>query len=189
MNKPKAFGVIIFFVVALTAFGAGGSGSNVFSPYVNEAGKIRVPQNYRTEWVFLGTWSIANDKEDGGAAGFHYVYTQLGTIEAYRKTGKFPDGAVLLKELLKTKTGLLTTGNVSWGNEVEGWFVMVKDNKGRFKGNPLWGDGWGWALFNADNSMETVTTDYKTECIPCHLPVRQNDWVYTYGYPALRINR
>ncbi len=189
MNKPKALSVIISVVVALAAFDADGSGSNVFSPYVNEAGKIRVPKNYRTGWTFLGTWSIASDKVEGGAAGFHNVYTQPGTIEAYRKAGKFPDGAVLVKELLKTKTGPLTTGKVSWGDEVEGWFVMVKDNQGRFKGNPLWGDGWGWALFKADNPMETVTTDYKAECLPCHLPVQQNDWVYTYGYPALKTKR
>ncbi|BCR05371.1 hypothetical protein DESUT3_24400 [Desulfuromonas versatilis] len=62
---------------------------------------------------------------------------------------------------------------------------MVKDAKGRFPGNPPWGDGWGWALFSADDPATTVTKDYKTECIQCHLPVKENDWVYTYGYPPL----
>ncbi len=26
-----------------------------FSPYVDDQGTIRVPENYRTDWVFLGT--------------------------------------------------------------------------------------------------------------------------------------
>ncbi len=120
-----------------------------------------------------------------GDSDFHNVYTQPGTVEAFRETGKFPDGAVLVKELLTAKTDTMTTGEVSYGKETEGWFVMIKDTMGRFKGNGLWGNGWGWALIYADDPSEVVTTDYKTECIPCHVPARNDDWVYLRGYPVL----
>lgn len=76
-------------------------------------------------------------------------------------------------------------GTVSRGDEVEGWFVMVKDTKGRFGSNPLWGDGWGWALFNADRPNIPVTRNYKTECVGCHVPARDDDWIYLSGYPVL----
>jgi Cytochrome P460 len=162
-----------------------GQSPGAFSPYVDDDGTISTPPDFR-EWAYLGTWSIAGDDEEGGAAGFHVVYTQPETIEAYRKTGEFPDGAVLVKELFETDTGDMTTGRVSWARKVTGWFIMVKERQGRFKGNGLWGDGWGWALFQADNPAKTVTKDYKTECLPCHVPATNDDWVYIRGYPVLR---
>ena len=41
---------------------------------------------------------------------------------------------------------------------------MVKDSNGRHAGNKLWGDGWGWSWFDADNPSKTTSTDYKTNC-------------------------
>jgi len=66
---------------------------------------------------------------------------------------------------------------------------MIKDSKGRFAGNPLWGDGWGWALFKPNikeqGQFKNVATDYKSDCIGCHIPAKQNDWIYTEAYPSL----
>ena len=81
----------------------------------------------------------------------------------------------------------MTTGTVSRGAEVEGWFIMIKDTKGRFKSNSLWGNGWGWALFNASDPKNTVTKDYKTECLGCHIPARDKDWIYTEGYHSFKV--
>ena len=179
------------FVLALAAAAIvvrGGEAESSFSPYVDTEGKISVPGDYR-EWAFLGSWHIAPQKgRDGsaGAAGFHNVYTQLSTVEHYRRTGEFPDGAVLVKELLKTKSGKLTTGDVSWATEIEGWFVVVKDTEGRFPDHPLWGNGWGWALFNSGDPMNTVTKNWRTDCLTCHAPAQNTDWVFLEGYPILR---
>ncbi len=161
-----------------------GQSPNAFSPYVDADGTISMPSDFR-EWAYLGTWSIAGDDEEGGAADFHVVYTQPETVEAYRRTGQFPDGAVLVKELIEADSGDLTTGRVSWAKRVTGWFIMIKDRHGRFEGNGLWWDGWGWSLFLADDPATTVTEDYKAECIPCHIPARNDDWVYLRGYPVL----
>jgi mono/diheme cytochrome c family protein len=188
MKKVLIFIFFALFIFALFLLSAQGKTNRTFSPYVDADGNIRVPMNYRTEWAFLGTWAVASKQEKGRIEEFHNVYTQPGTIEAHRKTGMFPDGAVLVKELLKTKTGAMTTGEVSWGTEIAGWFVVVKDSQNRFKGNPLWGDGWGWALFNADSPTNTVTKDYKKDCIPCHLPAKKTDWAYVQGYPVLAMN-
>ncbi len=176
--------IFISLAVALTLLGprnALSQTANDFSPYVDGQGRISVPQDYRS-WAYLGTWAVAGENE---AAGFHIVYTQPETIEAFRRTGTFPDGAVLVKELFETESGDLTTGHVSWTGEAIGWFVMIKDSQDRFKESGLWGDGWGWALFNADDPDQTVTEDYEAECIACHEPVRNDDWIYLQGYPAL----
>jgi hypothetical protein len=63
---------------------------------------------------------------------------------------------------------------------------MIKDAKGRFPGNDLWGDGWGWALFLGKEPARNVATDYSTDCRTCHVPAKKDDWVYIRGYPALK---
>lgn len=163
-----------------------GQTADSFSPYVDEKGNISLPNDFRS-WRFLGTWGVATDEDDQvGSKGFHNVYTQLETVLAFRSTGKIPDGAVLVKELLTAKTNSMTTGEISFATETEGWFIMIKDTQGRFTDNKLWGDGWGWALFNADDPTTTVTTDYKSDCLGCHIPAKKDDWIYIRGYPALR---
>ncbi len=161
-----------------------GQAQETFSPFVDARGGITVPPNYRTSWVFLGTWSIDAGENTAGAKGLHNVYTQPGVVEAHRSGGEFPDGTVLIKELLSAETSPMTTGTVSHGVDVEGWFVMVKDTKNRFPGDKLWGDGWGWALFDSDGMLKTK--DYKADCLGCHIPAKATDWVYIEGYPLLR---
>ena len=183
-----------FIVISYWSFSSEASkrSASALSPYVSDSGEIRVPENYR-EWAFLGTWSIAKedvknsaDASGHGAAGLHNVYTQPSTIEAYRETGNFPDGAMLVKELLTTNTERMTTGQVSRGDEVEGWFVMVKDSKNSYPDNPLWGNGWGWSRFNAGDPLKTVSTNFRIDCLGCHIPAQSTDWVYVKGYPPLR---
>ena len=172
---------------------AGESFTSTYGSLVDDAGNITLPSNFRSDWTFLGTWSIAekdvetaSEASRHGAAGLHNVYTQTGVAEYFQEHGSFPDGAVIVKELLKATTASMTTGTVSRGTEVEGWFVMVKDTEGRFSSSPLWGDGWGWVLFNSDQPEKPVTQNYKTECIGCHIPARDDDWIYLSGYPILQ---
>jgi hypothetical protein len=63
---------------------------------------------------------------------------------------------------------------------------MVKDSKETHPGNPLWGDGWGWSWFDADEPLKTTSTDYHTDCQGCHVPAKATDWIYVNGYPVLR---
>ena len=152
---------------------------------VSGAAELRVPTDYRTTYEFLGAWAIADDKGTGSKQ-LHDVYASPGAIAAYRKTGRFPDGAVLVKEVFATTTAPMTTGTVSRAQTLQGWFVMVKDGKNSHPGNALWGDGWGWSWFDASNRTKTTSKDYKTDCLGCHVPARETDWIYTSGYPVLR---
>lgn len=185
-----------FALLFQTAVSADVSLRSTYQTVVDDAGAISLPDDFRRDWAFLGTWSIAlEDVETSsaasghGAAGLHNVYTQPETIDYFRENGRFPDGAVVIKELLKADTESMTTGTVSRGTIVEGWFVMVKDTEGRFPSNPLWGDGWGWSLIYADQPQVTVTKNYKTECIGCHIPARKDDWIYLSGYPVLEATK
>jgi len=158
--------------------------SNAAEAVVDPNGNLRVPADYRTSYQFLGSWAIANDKAQG-SKGLHVVYASPGAIAAYRNEGRFPDGSVLVKEVYETATGKMTTGTVSHAQKLQGWFVMVKDSKNSHPGNDLWGDGWGWSWFDADNPSKTTSANYKVECLACHEPVRGTDLIYVDGYPPL----
>src|SRR5262245_36813512 len=152
---------------------------------VDDQGHLHVPSNYRATYEFLGTWAIASDK-GAGSSELHTVYATPGTIAAYHTGGQFPEGTVLIKEVYETSTAPMTTGTVSHAQTLKGWFVMMKDSKNSHPGNPLWGEGWGWSWFDAGTPLKTTATDYKKDCLGCHVPAQATDWVYTSGYPALK---
>jgi hypothetical protein len=150
--------------------------------FVDKAGNIRKPPDYRDTYQSLGTYAVL----DSGSGGqMHYTYASPGTAEYYRKTGKFADGTVLVKEVFGTDHAQMTTGDAHWAAGTKVWFVMIKDEKGRFPGNALWGDGWGWALFKSDAPDKQVATDFHKDCLGCHIPASSTDWVYIQGYPVL----
>jgi len=152
---------------------------------VDAQGNLHVPSTYRADYEFLGTWAVAADK-GVGSKELHNVFASPGAIAAYHTSGRFPDGTVLVKEVYETSTAPMTTGTVSHAQTLKGWFVMVKDSNNSHPGNSLWGDGWAWSWFDAGNPTKTTSTDYKKDCLPCHVPARATDWIYTSGYPALK---
>jgi hypothetical protein len=76
---------------------------------VDAEGNLRVPDDYRTAYQFLGSWAVAADQGQGSKE-MHVVHASPGTISAYRKDGRFQDGSVLVKEVFEATTGAMTTG-------------------------------------------------------------------------------
>lgn len=155
------------------------------APPVDAKGNLHVPSNYHQSYEYLGSWAIAADT-GSGSKQIHEVYASPGAIAAYRKSGKFPNGTTLIKEVFATQTSPMTTGTVSRVGKLQGWFVMVKDNKDDHPGNPLWANGWGWSWFDAGKPEKTTSTSFQANCQGCHTPARDTDWVYTQGYAPLR---
>jgi len=160
-------------------------GGPTVATVVDASGNLRVPGDYQTTYQFLGSWAVASD-QGRGSKELHVVYASPDAIAAYRKDGRFPDGTTLVKEVFETATAPMTTGTVSSAKTLKGWFVMVKGGDGRYPGNKLWGDGWGWSWFDAANPSKTTSTDYKADCLGCHVPAQATDWVYVGGYPPLK---
>jgi len=148
---------------------------------VDAKGNIRKPADFRDGYPILGTYMVLDPKGNE----MHQTYASPGAAEFYRNNKKFADGTVLVKEVLATTHARLTTGDAHWAEGTKVWFVMIKDDKGRYPGNPLWGNGWGWALFKSDSPDTQVATDFKKDCLGCHIPAQATDWVYVKGYPVL----
>lgn len=191
MTASYLAGILIAATFALLAIAARG-GSGTLDPgaasgsgaVLDGNGNMRVPDGYRATYQFLGSWAVEAD-QSRGAKELHVVYASPGAVAGYRKEGHFPDGVVLVKEVFAASTAAMTTGTVSHAQTLKGWFVMVKDAAGRHSGS-LWGDGWGWSWFDADNPSSTTSTDYRTNCRGCHVPAQASGWVYVGGYPSLQ---
>jgi hypothetical protein len=113
---------------------------------VDKTGNIGMPSNYRDTFQMMGAYAVVDPKGNE----LHYSYASPGAIDSYRRNGKFADGSVLVKEVYGTEHAQLTTGNANWASNIKVWFVLIKDSKGRYANSPLWGEGWGWALFKSD---------------------------------------
>ncbi len=70
---------------ALFLLSPAASAGDSFSEYVDEKGVISFPEDFRTEMVHLGSWFVP----EGGASGFHDVYTEKSTVEATGKPASF----------------------------------------------------------------------------------------------------
>lgn len=157
-----------------------------FSKYVDNAGNIQLPNNFRQNMTHLGSWFVP----EGDSSGFHDVYTEKDSIDYYQSSKKFKDGTILVKELRAHQSKDYTTGaNVKQATGIKQWFVMIKDTESRFPNNRSWGNGWGWALFMADDANKNISTDYQKDCQGCHLPAKNTDWVYIEAYPTLKTKK
>ena len=99
--------------VAILALGASATvvlaqrqGTNTVStkgrylPEYTKDGDLVLPKNWRS-WVYVGsplTPDGLNDNKEGFPE-YHNVYIEPGSYEIYKKTGEFPDGTIMFKEL------------------------------------------------------------------------------------------
>jgi len=183
MTTPKVLGLAALLALTSGPVVATELATTTFNEHVDGEGNIALPADVRTAWVHLGSWVV--DEADAPGAGFHDVYTQPEAARAYRDDGEFADGTVLVKEIRGIESGEKTTGPALWAGEPKVWFVMVKDAQGRFDG-PHWGNGWGWALFQANDPGANVSESFESTCKGCHVPAQQTDWVFVEGYPTLK---
>src|SRR5262249_31673516 len=94
-----------------------------FSPYVTKDRGVSWPLVDREKCLPLGSWAVAT-KPDKPVDEMHNVYARPEDIQAYRRDGKFPDGAILVKDVTTIGSEKLTTGQSTWTKDIKIWFVM-----------------------------------------------------------------
>lgn len=159
-----------------------------------EDGAVQRPANWR-EWVYAGT-PLTPNALNGGAAPFpefHNVYVEPGAYAEYKKTGQWPEGTQIAKELVLVRENandkangstLEVSGRGYFQGEFQGLELAVKDTA-RFAGEPG-----GWAYFSFghkpqpyDASAKAFPTD---ACNACREKNAATDFVFTQFYPVLR---
>ena len=148
---------------------------------VDKSGNINKPGDYRDLYQTLGTYFVLDPKGNQ----MHLTYASPGAADYYRRNKKFADGTVLVKEVFGTDHAQMTTSDAHWAKDSKVWFVLIKDSKDRYPHNPLWGKRLGLALFKSNAPNKQVATDYKKDCLGCHIPAKADAWIYVKGYPVL----
>lgn len=130
---------------------------------------VRYPEGYR-KWTHVKSMVIQQGHplfESFG--GIHHVYANKKALDAMKSGKPYPDGAVLVFDLLEAKSD--NNAIVEGQRKIIG--VMEKNPK-------MFGQtgGWGFEGFKTD-TRERAVTDPKTACFGCHEPQKKTDYVFS----------
>ena len=181
--------LLMYFSLATTIaiFGQGNAlaaEDMIFS--MNEKGELIKPEGYR-EWVYVGAPVTPNDMNDGKAPfpEFHSVYIDPTSFAHWKKTGKFREGTILVKELLSVVSKVAPSGNGYFMGEFIGLEATIKSSK-LFPKEP---GNWAYFSFTTKDhkTLKQTATAFPTEaCAACHKASAADDMVFTQYYPVLR---
>jgi hypothetical protein len=155
-------------------------------------GKLKLPTGYR-RWVFVGAPLTPNGLNHGEAnfPEYHHVYVEAKNVDAYMKTGSFPEGTVIVKELTRVLDPTFPDGSRTepsgqgyFNGRVNGIDVTVKDNRKFAKTN-----GWGFFTFGHHPLPyeQTAAEAPASQCAGCHIAnVAKTDMTWVQFYPLLR---
>src|SRR5438445_279020 len=155
-------------------------------------GKLELPTGSR-KWVFVGAPLTPNGLNDGkaGFPEYHHVYVEQKNVDAYLKTGEFPEGTVIVKELTRVLNPTFPDGSRKepsgrgyFNGVYNGIDMSIKDSKRFAKTN-----GWGFFTFGHHPMPYDKTSAERpaTECAGCHLAnVAATDMTWIQFYPILR---
>jgi len=155
-------------------------------------GKFKLPTGFR-RWVFVGAPLTPNGLNNGkaGFPEYHNVYIEAKNVDAYLKTGSFPEGTVIIKELTRVLSPTFQDGSRTepsgrgfFNGAYNGIDATVKDSK-RFPNS----NGWGFFTFGHHPLpyAKTAAESPVTECAGCHAAnVAKTDMTWIQFYPLLR---
>ena len=147
------------------------------SPAGQTLPSVPFPDGYRS-WQVVKSMVVGPDHRTfARRGGMHHYYANPKAIEGY-KTGKFPNGSVIVVEALWTKEGESDAkGLVLEGNRrfLE---IMVKDDRLYAESS-----GWGFERFEAEAMSGRLTMEQRTQCHQCHSKRQDRDLVFTVLKP------
>lgn len=138
--------------------------------FAADTASVPYPEGYR-DWRHVKSMVIHSGHplyESFG--GIHHLYANPLALKGY-KTGKFPDGAVIVFDLLDAKSegNAVTEAN----RKIVG--VMHKDSK-KFAAT----GGWGYEGFKGNSKTErAVGASAATACHQCHTQQKNQDFVFS----------
>ena len=129
-----------------------------------ESGDLAVPfpEGYRN-WVHVKTTLVGPQSPAFAVnGGIHHFYANEKALEGYR-TGTFPDGAVLIDDLLETREN---AGITSAGPRRRVAVMLKGAERYRETG------GWGFEVFKSDGHDGSLTPEAAAGCFACHEKAR-----------------
>jgi len=146
-------------------------------------GRMAFPDGYR-EWVFVtsGHGMSYNPVANAAAlAPFDNVFVNRAAYEAFKATGHWPDGTVLVLEIhAASDKGSINVAGAFQSGTARGVEVHVRDSK-RFKTQ----DGWAFFGFDPDKQAPAEKIAESASCYSCHEQHAAVDRTFVQFYPTL----
>jgi len=154
-------------------------------PGFNDKGQLIRPDVSYREWVYIGTPLTPNalNPPEAPFPEFHNVYIHPSDFDHWKRTGTFPDGTVIIKELVLVGATQAVSGKGYFMGEFTGLEAAIKDSE-RFKDEPGF-----WAYFSFGHSYPLADSSQAfpaPACNACHAASAADDFVFTQFYPVLR---
>ncbi|MEW6489258.1 MAG: cytochrome P460 family protein [Thermodesulfobacteriota bacterium] len=175
-----AAGTMVVLGLAAEASSAGEDRGKPYAQF-SDQGELLRPKGFR-RWVFVGAPVTPNELNGGKAAfsEFHHVYIDPAGYREYKRTGAFPDGTILVKELFAVGAREASSGKGYFPGDFVGLAAAAKDSA-RFPNEPG-----NWAYFNlGDAGVASAPAQPTAACNACHQAGAAHDWVFTQFYPVL----
>jgi len=136
---------------------------------------VDYPTGYR-KWAHVKSMAIVSDKHPlfGAFGGIHHVYVNPVGFDALVKGKSFPDGSVLIFDLLEAKED-----NGAWVEGDRKLLAVMQKDRARWKTT----GGWGFEAFKGDSHTEQTVTDANAQCFGCHQGQPKNDFVFSVFRP------
>jgi len=130
---------------------------------------ITIPENYKD-------WKVISQSHRTDNKTVRIILGNDTAVKAARSnnTNPWPQGAILGKLVWKQKNEEFWPTAIAPDKFVHAEFMIKDSNKYKDTG------GWGYARWKGmDQKPYGKDKDFAKECVACHTPVKNNDWVFT----------
>ena len=141
-------------------------------------GRLQAPADYR-EWIYLTSGLDMSYTPRAGGTGEHpmfdNVFVNPEAYQAFRRTGRWPDGTMLMLEVRGSESNQsINKAGHSQGTAVAGLEVHVKDDR---RG--------GWAFYDVSDGTAAAMIPKTANCYSCHSEHGAVDTTFVQFYPTL----
>ena len=179
--------IVMMFFIVMMGFSSPQAESKEHAKF-DKDGNLIQPENFAwRKWIYVGTPVTPNSLNPPEAAfpEFHNVYMDTNSFEHFSKTGEFPDGTLLIKELVSVGATQASSGKGFFEGDFIGLEAAYK-SKERFPDEPG-----GWAYFTFSHKPppypESAKMQPAASCnTACHQALAADDWIFTQYYPVIR---
>jgi hypothetical protein len=154
---------IAFLFLSVIAFGVVASERSTEVPF---------PDGYRS-WQHVKSVVIGPEHKSFASEGgkIFQFYANPPAVDGYR-AGKFPNGAVIVRETLRTVAGEGESKGVLKEGERSGLDVMIKDNR-------IYQETGGWGFETFDSKNARLGEKERAQCYACHSRQSDRDLVFS----------
>jgi len=161
-NNPKRFTRTAICSLILVLAGAG----------AEKATEVPFPDGYRAWQHVKSTITGPEHKSFASEGGkIFQFYANPAAVEGYR-TGKFPNGSIIVRETLRASLGEGDSKGVLSEGEHKALDVMLKDDR-------LFPETAGWGFETFDSNKARLSATARAQCYTCHSKQKDRDLVFS----------